>query len=155
MSMDGNELPSRTALTAEDVIALLDLQQHPEGGWYIQTFRDALESGARAHSTAIYYLLSDLGQSEWHKIDAAEVWHWYGGAPLELSTSADGETVETMTLGMDLAAGQRPQAVIPTNHWQRAQSLGVWTLVGCTVAPGFEFAGFELAPKGWSPKGSV
>jgi predicted cupin superfamily sugar epimerase len=138
------------ALSADDVIRLLQLQPHPEGGYYRETFRDSREThtdSGRAASTAIYFLLREGEISRWHRVDAAEVWHWYGGAPLAL-TIVEGEQEGEIRLGTDLAAGERPQAVVPANAWQQARSLGRWTLVGCTVAPGFEFAGFELAPAG-------
>ncbi|HYA06136.1 MAG TPA: cupin domain-containing protein [Xanthobacteraceae bacterium] len=136
-------------LTAQDVIRLLDLTPHPEGGHFRETFRDA--GVGRAASTAIYFLLTRGERSHWHRIDAAEVWHWYAGAALALEI-ADGPRRERITLGNDLAAGQRPQAIVPAGAWQAAQTLGDWTLCGCTVAPGFDFAGFELAPKGWQPE---
>lgn len=140
-------------MTAEDVIRTLALTPHPEGGWYREMFRDADRDG-RAHSTAIYFLLGKGERSHWHRVDAAEVWHWYAGSPLQLSIYADGHE-GVHTLGTDLRAGQRPQAVVPAKAWQSAQSLGEWTLVGCTVAPGFEFDGFELAAPGWSPQDGV
>jgi predicted cupin superfamily sugar epimerase len=141
--------------SAADVIRLLGLAPHPEGGHYRQTFRDArLLEGGRAASTAIYFLLARGERSHWHKVDAVEGWHYYAGAPLVLEIAATAEgPVERLTLGPDLAAGARPQAVVPAHAWQAARSLGDWTLVGCTVAPGFEFSGFELAPEGWSPSG--
>lgn len=140
-------------LTAADVIRLLKLEPHPEGGHFRQTFRDALqvESG-RAASTAIYFLLARGERSRWHRIDAVEVWHWYAGAPLRLEIAAEKSAGQRMTLGGDLAAGEHPQAVVPANAWQAAASLGDWTLVGCTVAPGFEFSKFELAPDSWEPR---
>ena len=107
--------------------------------------------GGRAASTAIYFLLARGERSHWHRVDAAEIWHWHAGAPLALEIAARWSR-ERLTLGNDLAAGERPQAVVPAHAWQAAQSLGDWTLVGCTVAPGFEFAKFELAPKGWEPE---
>ena len=130
---------------------MLGLKPHPEGGHFLETHRDARPDG-RAHATAIYYLLARGERSHWHRVDAAEVWHYYAGSALalETATSSDGP-IERVTLGADLAAGERPQAVVPAHAWQAAESLGDWTLVGCTVAPGFEFEGFELAPKGWSP----
>jgi uncharacterized protein len=131
-------------LTAEAVIRLLELKPHPEGGHFRETFRDAA-------STAIYFLLASGERSHWHRIDAIEVWHWYAGAPLALEIAAALGRVERLTLGADLAGGARPQAVVPAHVWQAAQSLGDWTLCGCTVAPGFDFSGFELAPPGWSP----
>jgi predicted cupin superfamily sugar epimerase len=130
-------------LSATDVIRLLDLAPHPEGGHFRETFRDARRiDGGRAASTAIYFLLARGERSHWHRLDADEVWHWHAGAPLTLAT-APGET--------GLAAGERPQGIVPAHVWQAAESLGDWTLVGCTMAPGFEFTGFELAPKGWNP----
>jgi predicted cupin superfamily sugar epimerase len=140
-------------LSARDIIELLDLKPHPEGGHFRECFRDARAvEGGRAASTAIYFLLARGERSHWHRIDAVEVWHHYAGAPLTLTIAArEGMTVERLTLGPDLAAGARPQAVVPARAWQTAESIGDWTLVGCTVAPGFDFAGFELAPQGWSP----
>ena len=131
-------------MTAEDVIAALDLQPHPEGGHFRETFRDGGGEGERGASTAIYYLLAAGERSHWHRVDAAEVWHHYAGAPLELNIDRD-----TVILGTDLAAGERPQAVVPAYAWQAAHSLGDWSFVGCTVAPAFDFAGFEMAPPGW------
>ncbi|HEX2354618.1 MAG TPA: cupin domain-containing protein [Xanthobacteraceae bacterium] len=144
-------------LSAAEVMRLLDLKPHPEGGHYHQTFRDSrMVEGARAASTAIYFLLARGERSHWHKVDAVEVWHYHAGAPLKLEIAADAEgPVERVTLGADLAAGERPQAIVPAHAWQAAQSLGEWTLVGCTVAPGFEFSTFELAPKGWAPAGAT
>jgi predicted cupin superfamily sugar epimerase len=142
-------------LSADDVIRLLGLQPHPEGGHYRETFRDSrgVDAGSgRAASTAIYFLLRAGEISRWHKVDAAEVWHWYAGAPLALSI-ADGGQRRDVRIGIDLAAGERPQAVVPAGAWQQAQSLGTWTLVGCTVAPAFEFAGFEMAPPEFNPLG--
>jgi hypothetical protein len=141
-------------LTAADVIRLLDLEPHPEGGHFRETFRDARRlDGGRAASTAIYFLLARGERSHWHRLDAVEVWHWHAGAPLILELAAhDHGPVTRVTLGPDLAAAQRPQAIVPAQVWQAAASLGAWTLVGCTMAPGFEFAGFELAPEGWNPR---
>jgi predicted cupin superfamily sugar epimerase len=135
-------------LSASDVIRLLELKPHPEGGHFREMFRDPreVESG-RAASTAIYFLLARGERSHWHRVDAVEAWHWYAGAPLTLEIAEDGR-VERITLGSDLMTGQRPQAIVPAHAWQAAQSLGDWTLCGCTVAPGFDFAGFELAPNG-------
>lgn len=138
-------------LTAAQVVRLLDLRPHPEGGHYRETFRDEAGEGGRARSTAIYYLLALDEFSEWHRIDAVEVWHHYAGAPLALTLSPNGHDATAHHLGPDLARGQRPQLAVPAGCWQTAVSLGAWTLVGCTVAPGFAFAGFELAPPGWRP----
>ena len=140
-------------VTAADVVRRLGLAPHPEGGHYRETFRDPrIDAAGRAASTAIYYLLARGERSHWHKVDAAEIWHYYAGAPLKLEIAAsEAGPVERVTLGCDLAAGERPQAVVPAAAWQAAESLGDWTLVGCTVAPGFDFAGFTLAPAGWRP----
>jgi predicted cupin superfamily sugar epimerase len=144
---------SAQSLSAEEIVRLLDMQPHPEGGWFRETYRDAAPEGERAASTAIYYLLKGGETSAWHRVDATEAWHWYAGGPLTLRLSPDGETTEAHELGADLAAGERPQCVIPPGWWQTATSRGLWTLVGCTVAPAFEFAGFEMAPPGWRPGG--
>lgn len=140
-------------LSAADIIAQLALKPHPEGGHYRETFRDArCDVNGRAHSTAIYFLLARGERSHWHRVDAAEIWHFYAGAPLALHYAASDKTPPaSITLGNDLLAGQQPQFVIPQGNWQAAESMGDWTLVGCTVAPGFEFSGFELARKDWSP----
>lgn len=137
-------------MNAAEIVALLGLEPHPEGGYYRQTFADDA-GGERPYSTAIYYLLEGGPAGRWHRVDSAEVWHYYAGAPLRLTISADGETTREEMLGPDLADGQRPQVVIPRGQWQSAQSLGNWTLVGCTVAPGFQFAHFEMAEDGWKP----
>ncbi len=142
------------SLGAEDVIRLLGLAPHPEGGFYRESFRAAAAGAAgdnRGASTAIYYLLRQGELSAWHRVDADEVWHHYAGAPLELGLSPDGRQRSTVRLGSDLAAGERPQAVVPAGAWQSARSLGEWTLVGCTVAPAFQFSGFEMAAAGWEP----
>ena len=137
--------------SASELIARLDLKPHPEGGHFRETFRDArLDANGRARSTAIYFLLARGERSHWHRIDAAECWHYYAGDALTLHVKDDGPA-RSITLGPDLAAGQVPQAVVPTHAWQAAEPTGEWTLVGCTVAPGFEFATFELAPRGWTP----
>ncbi|MEZ5247397.1 MAG: cupin domain-containing protein [Acidimicrobiales bacterium] len=142
-------------LGPDDVIALLGLEPHPEGGRFAETWRAPAPDGERASGTAIYFMLRAGETSHWHRVDATEIWHHYAGAPLALST-ADGEgRRERRILGPDLAAGERPQAVVAPDEWQSAASLGAWTLVGCTVSPGFEFSGFELAPTGWSPPGTV
>jgi predicted cupin superfamily sugar epimerase len=139
------------APTAADIIAQLELKPHPEGGHFRETFRDpCLDANGRSVSTAIYFLLARGERSHWHRIDAVEVWHFYAGSPLTLQVS-DGEGRRVITLGSDLAAGEVPQAIVPAHAWQAAESTGDWTLVGCTVAPGFDFAKFELAPNGWTP----
>jgi len=136
---------------AAEIIRLLGLEPHPEGGHFCQTFRDTqLIDGKRPASTAIYFLLARGERSHWHRVDAAEGWHWYAGDALTLTIVEHGKK-STVTLGSDFSAGQRPQTVVPARAWQAAEGLGDWTLVGCTVAPGFEWAGFELAPKDWTP----
>lgn len=137
---------------AEAIIAELGMQPHPEGGHYVETFRDPA-GGPRGHSTAIYYLLKRGERSHWHKVrDAVEVWHYHAGAALRLSLALpDGTGRSDHVLGIDLAAGERPQLIVPAGHWQAAESLGDWTLVGCTVSPGFDFSAFEMAAPGWSP----
>lgn len=137
-------------LTAEAVARLLDLSPHPEGGFYRETFRDPRAVDGRAASTAIYYLLPAGRISAWHRVDAAEIWHYHAGAPLELSLFEAGRRM-AMRLGADLLGGERPQGIVPAGAWQSAKSLGAWTLVGCTVAPGFEFARFEIAAPGQIP----
>lgn len=141
----------RPVLTADDIIAHLGLKPHPEGGYYRETFRDSRAvGGGRAASTAIYFLLTRGQTSHWHRVDAVEIWHYHAGDPLTLRIADDcGE--RAIRLGPDLNAGEQPQAVVPAHAWQAAESTGDWTLVGCTVAPGFDFAAFELAPPGWSP----
>lgn len=140
-------------MDADEIIALLELEPHPEGGYFKETFRDSVQSSdGRAASTAIYFVLRAGEVSRWHKVDASEMWHWYAGAPLKLSISPDAAgPVDHVQLGTDWSAGQRPQAVVPAHFWQQAQSLGDWTLVGCTVAPGFEFSGFEMASAEFNP----
>ena len=141
-------------MTADEVIRLLGLERHPEGGWYRETFRDpSAVAGGRAASTAIYFLLREGEVSAWHRVDATEVWHWYAGAPLQLQVAAAAKSAAwTHELGPGLAEGQRPQAVVASRAWQRARSRGAWSLAGCTVAPGFEFAGFELDVDGRLPR---
>lgn len=138
--------------TAKEIIKLLGMEPHPEGGWYVRTLCDnAADPGGRGHSTAIYYLL-DVGEvSAWHRLDATEVWHWYAGAPLVLTTSPNGHDASAVRLGPDLLSGERPQVIVPAGHWQTATSLGAWSLVGCTVAPGFTFDCYEMAPPDWRP----
>ena len=136
---------------ADRIIELLGLEPHPEGGHFRETFRDARTIDGRACSTAIYFLLKEGQTSHWHRVDATEVWHWYAGAPLELGMSPAGGPESVVRLGTALFEGERPQAIVPAGYWQRARSLGPWTLVGCTVAPGFIFSGFELAAPGFDP----
>ena len=137
---------------ADAIIKKLGLERHPEGGYYRETFRDQLQlNNGRAHSTAIFYLLKAGEVSHWHRVDAVEIWHWHAGDPLELRQSAGDGQVKTGILGNDVMNDQSPQIIIPRHVWQSAKSMGEWTLVGCTVAPGFEFSGFEMAPEGWEP----
>ena len=139
------------APSAADIIARLDLKPHPEGGHYRETFRDAgTDADRRSRSTAIYFLLARGERSHWHRIDAVETWHYYAGSALILQI-ADRDGQHSIKLGPDLAAGERPQAIVPAQAWQAAESTGDWTLAGCTVAPGFDFAKFELTPEGWVP----
>jgi uncharacterized protein len=147
---------------ANELIELLGLKPHPEGGCYAETFRagDGAEGGGaegRGACTHIYYLLRAGERSHWHRVvDAVEIWHFYEGAPLELGLSADGVTGQTVRLGkVAETVGQNPAVVVPTGWWQSARSLGAWTLVGCTVSPGFVFSSFEMAPPGWEPGGTL
>jgi len=138
-------------MTANEIIAMLDLAPHPEGGWYRETWRADADAGDRAAGTSIYFLLAAEQFSHWHRVDAVEIWHWYAGAPLVLTLSQNGHDAEATILGPELMAGQRPQRIVPADCWQSATSLGAWTLVGCTVSPGFEFSSFELAAPDWRP----
>jgi predicted cupin superfamily sugar epimerase len=133
--------------------ASLGLAPHPEGGLFVETWRGGGGRGGRAAGSAIYYLLRAGERSAWHRIDATEAWHHYAGAPLRLSIASGSghEPARHLVLGDDVAAGQRPQLVVPAGDWQSAVSLGDWTLVGCTVSPAFTFEGFELADPGWEP----
>jgi uncharacterized protein len=137
--------------TAAEIIARLELKPHPEGGHYRETFRDPrADANGRALSTAIYFLLARGERSHWHRIDAVEIWHYYAGSALTLRI-ADDEGPRSVRLGPDLVAGDVAQAIVPAQAWQAAESTGDWTLVGCTVAPGFDFAKFELAERDWFP----
>ena len=139
------------APTAADIIARLALAPHPEGGHYRETFRDTrCDANGRASSTAIYFLLARGERSHWHRIDVVEVWHYYAGDALTLQI-ADDAGQRSIRLGPNLAAGEMPQAIVPPHAWQAAETTGDWTLVGCTVAPGFDFAKFELAARDWTP----
>jgi predicted cupin superfamily sugar epimerase len=140
-------------LSAGEVVELLGLARHPEGGWYRETWRDVPDDGGRGAGTSIYYLLDAGERSAWHRVDAAEIWHWYAGGPLTLSQWTTGPEIVHHCLGGDLRAGQRPQVLVPPQAWQMAETALQWTLVGCTVSPAFSFAGFELAPPGWQPGG--
>ncbi|MEQ1782154.1 MAG: cupin domain-containing protein [Hyphomonadaceae bacterium] len=139
-------------MTLDDVIRTLGLKPHPEGGRYVQTHRVEPAAGERSAGTAIYYALGAGERSHWHHVDATELWHWYAGDALELSVApTDHDQPIAHVLGPDIAAGQRPQIVVEPHHWQAARTLGAWTLVGCTVSPGFDFAGFVMASPDWSP----
>lgn len=138
--------------TAQAIIGRLRLERHPEGGWYRETWRAASPDGSRSPGTAILFLLEAGQCSHWHRVDADELWLWQGGASLDLRLAADDRTAPTtITLGGDVLAGDIPQALVPAGHWQAAQARSGWALVGCVVVPGFDFAGFELAPPGWQP----
>lgn len=138
---------------ALSIVKRFGLKPHPEGGWYRETFRDeALDEAGRSRSTAIYYMLEAGETSEWHRVtDAAEVWHWYAGAPLVITLSPNGHDASAHRLGPDLSADEEPQIVVPAGCWQTATTLGAYTLVGCTVSPGFRFESLEMAPKDWRP----
>ena len=137
--------------TAAAIISALELKPHPEGGHFRETFRDPRVIDGRAASTSIYFLLARGERSHWHRIDAVEIWHYYAGAALKLEI-VDGSKEEIIRLGSQIHKGEIPQVTVPARAWQAAESLGDWTLVGCTVAPGFSFDRFELASKDWSPK---
>jgi predicted cupin superfamily sugar epimerase len=150
------EIVERRSVAGEAaaIIAALDLAPHPEGGWYRETLRAAAAEGGRAVVTAIHFLLESGQASHWHRVDAVEIWCWHAGAAIELSiATADGGAVRTLRLGGDVLVGDVPQAVVPAGQWQAARAGRGWGLVSCMVAPGFDFAGFELAPPGWSPVG--
>jgi hypothetical protein len=142
-------------MTVDDVIALLGLRPHPEGGYYAETWRDATDGAERGAGSAILFLLPAGMTSAWHRIDAAEIWHHYAGAGVELSVALAGEPATTNRLGDRLGRGEMPQIVVPSGAWQRARSMGAWSLVGCTVSPAFTFDAFELAREGWSPEAGV
>ncbi len=132
---------------ADLIIARLGLEPHPEGGWYRETWKGPAIAGGRASGTAILFLLRAGERSHWHRVDADEIWLWHAGSPLRLSM---GETAARDTiLGPDVLGGEVPQAIVPAQHWQAAESLGRFTLVSCTVSPGFRFQDFTLAPPGW------
>jgi predicted cupin superfamily sugar epimerase len=139
--------------TAGTLIARLGMRPHPEGGHYVETWRAAADDGARPAGSAILFLLQAGERSAWHRVDAAEIWHFHAGDPLELSlAAASGDLpAERHVLGSEILEGQRPQIVVPADDWQSARTLGSWTLVGCTVSPAFRFETFELAPPGWEP----
>ena len=138
-------------MSAAEIIDTLGLKPHPEGGHYVETWRDKPEDGGRGAGTAIYYLLQAGEVAGWHRVDATEIWHWYAGGPMVLTLSPNGHDATAVHLGPEIAMGQRPQVIVPVGVWQTAESLGVWTLIGCTVSPAFQFEGFEMAPDGWRP----
>lgn len=132
---------------AREIIEKLGLQPHPEGGWYRQTWMAEAPWGTRPSGTAILFLLAEGERSHWHRVDADEIWLWHAGAPLILSVSPDAAgPARALRLGGDVPGGESPQIVVPAGQWQAARSLGAYTLVSCTVSPGFRFGGFELAP---------
>ncbi|MCH2077392.1 MAG: cupin domain-containing protein [Rhodobacteraceae bacterium] len=135
-------------MNADELIAHLALEPHPEGGWYRQTWIESPSEG-RPTGTCIYFLLKEGEASHWHRVDATEIWHYYAGAPLVLSLAETeaGPAVDHL-LGPDLPV-QKPQIIVPKDHWQAARATGAYTLVGCTVSPGFSFDGFELAAPGF------
>ena len=141
----------QATIPASAIVEALAMQRHPEGGWYVETFRDTA-GGERGHSTAILFLLEAGDVSHWHRVrDAVEVWHYHAGAPLALTLSPNGHDAESYRLGPNILNGEKPQVVVPADWWQTATSLGHWTLVGCTVSPGFLFSSFELAEPDWRP----
>lgn len=140
-------------MDADEIIRHLDLRPHPEGGHFRETYRHRPLNGGRGDATQIYYLLRAHERSHWHRIDSIEVWHFYAGSPLRLDMSVDGRITRSVILGIDFADGEQAHAVVPAHAWQAAESLGDWSLVGCTVAPAFSFDGFEMAPPNWSPSG--
>jgi len=138
-------------MTADQIISALNLAPHPEGGHYRETWRAPATGDARGAGTAIYYLLAAGERSHWHRIDAAEIWHFYAGAPLRLSINDGSTNTQELRLGADLENNEQPQAIVPPHAWQSAISTGAWSLVGCTVDPAFQFETFEMAPPGWAP----
>ncbi len=141
-------------MNADRIIEKLGLAPHPEGGWYRQTWVAEAAPGTRPAGTAILFLLKAGERSHWHRVDAAEIWHFHAGAPLVLRIAAsDTGPAQDHSLGPDLDAGHSPQAIVPPHHWQAAHTTGGWSLLGCTVSPGFRFEGFELAPPGFDIPG--
>ena len=139
-------------MDANYIINYLKLTEHPEGGWFKETFQSKETSNGRSNSSLIYYLLKENENSHWHRVtDADEIWLWHLGDPLLLSYS-DEQASKEITLGPDLKNNEKLQAVIPKSVWQKAKSKGAWSLVSCVVAPAFSFDGFEMAKKGWEPK---
>lgn len=149
----GLKKPAASTSGARAIVRALKLLPHPEGGHYRETWRDKPgrdKKKPRGSGTAIYYLLRRGEESRWHRIDAVEIWHHYAGAPLALKISIKGKT-QTIRLGPNIVRDEQPQAIVPKGAWQSARSTGAWSLVGCTVSPAFDFAGFEMAPDGFSP----
>ena len=143
-------------MTAEELIEALDLAPHPEGGWYRETWRTPGHPGERGAATAVYYLIQPGQRSQWNRVDADEMWLWHAGDPLELAIAeSDAGPVRTVLLGGRIDAGEQPQAIVPAGQWQSAAPLAGgdlgYTFLSCVVAPAFDFAGYELAPAGWSP----
>ncbi len=136
---------------ADRIAAAFALRPHPEGGSYVETWREAAPADERPASSAILFLLRATERSAWHRVDATEIWHWHTGGPLELRIAVDGEPVRVVRLGPDVLGTDVPQAVVPAGAWQAARPIDGWVLVGCSVAPAFELSGFELAPEGWEP----
>jgi uncharacterized protein len=132
------------------IIDMLDLSPHPEGGWYRETWR-APTAGGRSAGTAIHFLLEEGQRSHWHRVDADELWLWHAGSPLELQVEQDDGAIRTIALGGDVTRGHAPQWRVPADRWQSTEARSGWALVSCVVVPGFDFAGFELAPPGWTP----
>jgi len=140
-------------MNADEIAELLGMEPHPEGGHFVETWRHTPDEGGRGYGSAIYFLLRDGLESAWHRVDAAETWHFYAGHPVELRVGIQMSNAITHVLGIDLHAGQRPQITVPEHAWQSARTSGVWSLVGCTVSPAFTFEGFELAEP--TPGGSA
>jgi len=138
-------------VTGDDIIRILGMIPHAEGGHYREMYRDTHSEGSRGVMSSIYFLLRAGERSHWHRFDATETWCYHAGAPLELTIWTEGQSIEKHRIGSNVLAGEKPQLTVPTGTWHAAETLGDWTLVGCVVAPAFEFSGFELAPKGWSP----
>jgi predicted cupin superfamily sugar epimerase len=136
---------------AAAIIARLGLAPHPEGGWYRETWRAAAPDGARAGGTCIHFLLEQGQRSHWHRVDADELWFWHAGHALDLHVERETGGLDTIALGSGAAPGYAAHALVPANRWQSTEAPHGWALVSCVVVPGFEFAGFELAPPGWSP----
>ena len=141
-----------TKSPALSIVEALGLMPHPEGGWYRETWRASGGEGQRSPGTAILYLLEAGCRSHWHRVDADEMWLWHAGAPLDLLI-ADANDVNParITLGGDISRGYTPQALVPATRWQAAEAHHGWALVSCVVVPGFDFAGFEMAPPDWAP----